>query len=30
MFKTLRDARINGQVRNRDDEVALVEKEFLN
>ncbi|MGP0565711.1 MULTISPECIES: CBS domain-containing protein [unclassified Nitrospina] len=30
VFKTLRDARINGQVRNRDDEVALVEKEFLN
>jgi len=30
VFKTLRDARINGQVRNRDDEMALVRKEFLN
>ncbi|CAI2718899.1 CBS domain-containing protein [Nitrospina watsonii] len=30
VFKALRDARINGQVHNRDDEVALVEKKFLN
>lgn len=30
VFKTLRDARINGQVRNREEELALVQKQFLN
>jgi len=29
VFKTLRDARINGQVTSRDEEIALVESQFL-
>lgn len=29
VFKTLRDARLNGRVRSREEEVALVHKQFL-
>jgi len=29
VFKTLRDARLNGRVRSREEEVALVQKQFL-
>ncbi len=29
VFKTLRDARVNGQVKSRDEEVALVGSQFL-
>ncbi len=29
VFKALRDARVNGQVTSKEDEIALVEKQFL-
>ena len=29
VFKALRDARINGQVTSRDEEIVLVESQFL-
>ncbi|MEE2986609.1 MAG: hypothetical protein VX667_02335, partial [Nitrospinota bacterium] len=30
VFKTLRDARINGVIKSRNEEMALVRKQFLN
>ena len=30
VFKSLRDAHLNGSVKSREDEMALVEKEYLN
>jgi len=29
VFKTLRDARVNGQVKSREEEISLVKAQFL-